>query len=302
MTVNDVRPTLPAPTRVGQATAVEQSRAVAEVQAAIVVAQQCPRDIQGARLAMLDSCGQTFLAEKAFFRYRRGTSQISGETIHLARELARCWGNVQYGISELSRDDEHGQSEMMAFAWDVQTNTRSSTTFIVPHGRDSDGQVVPLVSLRDVYENNANSGSRRVREMIFNVLPPWFIEEAKEACNKTLAGGGDIPLAERVNKTLVSFAGLGVTPDQMEQKIGRSKDEWNPYDLAQFRVIYRSLQRREVTIEDEFPAPRVTAAEIVGSKTETTAAEPEQPKPELGEGDPLHYSEEEIAESEGGTS
>ncbi|WP_214103170.1 hypothetical protein [Acrocarpospora catenulata] len=267
-------PPLPAPTRIGQATAVEQSRAVAEVHAAIIVAQQCPRDVQAARQAMHDSCQQMFMAEKAFFRFRRGDGQISGETVHLARELARCWQNIQYNVGELRRDDAAGQSEVIAWAWDVQMNTRSSTTFIVPHGRDKDGQVVPLISLRDIYENNANAGARRVREMIFNVLPPWFIEEAKEVCTRTLAGGGGKPLAQLIDEALLTFAGLGVSADQMEQKVGRPKGNWNPYDLAQFRVIYRSLQRREVTVEDEFPPARVTAAEVLQAAQQPAAPAP----------------------------
>ncbi|WP_084779741.1 hypothetical protein [Planobispora rosea] len=264
-------PQLPAPSRVGQATAIEQSRAVAEVHAAIVVAQQCPRDVQAARLAMQDSCKQMGLAEKAFFRYSRGGGQVSGESIHLARELARCWGNMQYGIAELSRDDVHGQSEMMAFAWDVQTNSRSSTAFIVPHGRDAGGKIKPLTELRDIYENNANMGARRVREMILAILPAWYVEEAKELCNQTLAGGGGKPIPVLVDEALVGFAGIGVTADQMEQKIGRTKDQWNAYDLAQFRVIYRSIQRREVAVEDEFPPPLVTVAEV-------TAPAPKEPE------------------------
>jgi hypothetical protein len=75
---------------------------------------------------MRESCSQKGLAERAFFRYSRGGSQITGPSVHLARELARCFGNVQYGIAELRRDDEHGESEMQAFAWDVQTNTRAT--------------------------------------------------------------------------------------------------------------------------------------------------------------------------------
>ena len=50
-----------------------------------------------------------------------------------------CWlpggGNVQYGINELRRDDSAGESEMRAWAWDVQNNTRSVRSFIVPHAR-----------------------------------------------------------------------------------------------------------------------------------------------------------------------
>lgn len=280
--VEHAPPKLPAPVRVGQATAVEQTRAAAEVQASVLLAQHRPRDVQAARLDIQNSCQQAYFAEQAFFRYRRGGSTVTGPTVHMARELARCWGNIQYGIAELSRDDEHGQSEMLAFAWDVQTNARASTTFIVPHGRDADGEVKALTALRDIYENNANMGARRVREMIFAVLPPWLIEEAKELCNKTNAGGGDKPLAQRVDEALVSYAGLGVSADRLEQKLGRSKDEWNGYDVAQLRVIYRSIQRREVTVDDEFPPARVTTQEVVNG----AAPAPEQQPAEGPDGWP----------------
>jgi hypothetical protein len=70
--VNQVlQPTIsaaPSPARTGQGTAVEQSRAVAEVHGAIVVAQQVPRDISRAVADMHRSCAQKSLAEKAFFR------------------------------------------------------------------------------------------------------------------------------------------------------------------------------------------------------------------------------------------
>lgn len=112
-------PSTTMPTRIGQGTAVEQSRAAAEVQAAVVVAQQCPRNIQQAVAEMRESCRQPYLAERAFYRYGRGGSTVTGPSVHLARELARCWGNIQYGLVELRRDDEYGQSEMQAFAWDV---------------------------------------------------------------------------------------------------------------------------------------------------------------------------------------
>src|SRR4051794_39845438 len=91
----------PSPRDIGQATAVEQARAVAEVQGAIVVAQQCPRSMSLAVQQMRESCRQKGLAERAFFRYSRGGGQITGPSVHLARELARCFGNIQYGITEL---------------------------------------------------------------------------------------------------------------------------------------------------------------------------------------------------------
>lgn len=248
--------------RVGQATAIEQSRAVAEVQAAIIVAQRCPRSLQLALTAMRESCSQMGLAERAFFRFPRAGGTISGPSVHLARELARCWGNIQYGVSELRRDDEHGQSEMQAYAWDVQTNTRSMQVFVVPHKRDKKGGPERLTDMRDIYENNANNGARRLREVIYSILPPWFVEEAKEIANKTIVGGGGVPLPTRVANAVTHFESLGIVADRLEQKIERPRDKWTEHDLAQLMVIFKSLQRGEVTAEDEFPQTRVTVAEI----------------------------------------
>jgi len=258
--------------RIGQATAVEQARAVAEVQAAIVVAQQCPRDMEEARRQMRDSCRQQALAERAFFRYSRAGSTITGPSVHLARELARCWGNIQYGIAELRRDDAHGQSEMQAWAWDVQTNTRSSNTFIVPHKRDKKDGPVAIVDMRDIYENNANNGARRVREAIFAVLPPWLTEEAKTLCSETLKDGGGEPLPQRIGKAVDVFAGYGVRVEQLETRLGRPKGRWDEHDVAQLLVIAQSLKRGEVTVDEEFPSVRVTADEIKGAKSKRTTA------------------------------
>ncbi|MGI3198471.1 hypothetical protein ACRJ4W_07400 [Streptomyces sp. GLT-R25] len=153
---------------------MEQSRAVAEVQAAVIVARQFPRNEAQAIAKMRTGFAQHSLAVRSFFRFRRGTSNVSGETIQFAKELARCWTNIHYGVHELRRDDAAGESEMQAWAWDLETNERASTTFIVPHTRwtkDSGG--TRLEDPRDVYENNSNNGARRLREMIFSVLPDW---------------------------------------------------------------------------------------------------------------------------------
>lgn len=279
-------PQLPAPGRVGQGTAVEQTRAAAEVLAAVQVAQQCPRSMQLARRTMQDSCQQLGLAEKAFYRFPRGGQTVSGPSVYLARELARCFGNVQYGIAELLRDDEHGQSEMLAFAWDVQTNTRNSSTFIVPHKRDKRGGPERLVDMRDIYENNANQGARRVREAIYAILPPWFTEEAQQICRETLKNGGGRPLAQRIDDAIGGFKKVGVSVAQLEEKLGQPASGWDAQDVAQLGVIFRSIERREVSIEDEFAPAPVTTAEITGQAAPATPAAD----------NPLHYDADEIAE------
>lgn len=273
-------PNVPAPSHLGQATAVEQSRAVAEVQAAVVVAQQRPRSIQTALAEMEQSCRVMAMAERAFYRYNRGGSNVTGPSVHLMRELARCFGNLQYGIAELRRDDSSGFSEMQAFAWDVQMNTRSAQIFVVPHKRDKRGGAVDLTDLRDIYENNANQGARRLREAIRSVLPPWFVEKAVELCNQTLKDGGGVPLAQRISQALAWFEQRGVTKKQIEAKLGRDADAWTPQDVAQLSIVMTSLHRGETTVEEEFPDEQVTGAEIQQGKAPEPAAAAEQPAPE----------------------
>lgn len=257
-------------TPASQATAIEQSRAIAEVQAAVLVAQQRPRNTASAIAEMRDSTAQHSVAAKAYFRYSRGGENVTGVSIHLARELARCWGNIDYGIKEMRRDDAKGESEMLAHAWDMQTNARASTTFIVPHIRDTKKGRRQLTETRDIYENNANNGARRLREQILAVLPSWFVEEAKANVDATLEKGGGKPLPQRVADAIRVFDEIGVSAAQLEAKLGRSSAEWSGHDVGQLGVIYSSIKRGETSLAAEFPTEKepeqgVSAAEITAA-------------------------------------
>ena len=258
-------PNLPGPAGIGQATAIEQSRAVAEVQAAVVVAQQCPRDIDKALTQMRRSCGEKAMAERAFFSFPRAGQTIEGPSIYLARDLARCWGNIQYGVAELRRDDTAGISEMQAFAWDVETNTRAAQIFIVPHKRDTKAGAKNITDLRDIYENNANQGARRVREAIFAVLPPWFTEEAQDLCRAALTEIPPEEVERRADAAAAQFGRADITLEQLEEKVGRKRGNWTAEDVASLGVLFNSLKRREITREDAFPSGRISSEAIAVS-------------------------------------
>ncbi len=272
-------PSVPSPTWVGQATAVEQSRAVAEVQAAIVVAQQCPRDMVRAWAEMRAACGRLGLASRAFYSV---TNRGSGPSVHLARELARIWGNLDYGVRELRRDDEAGQSEIQAYAWDQQTNVRPTRSLIVPHARMKDKKRVPLTDLTDVYLNNQNIGARAVRECLFSVMPADYVAEAQELCRATIEKGDGQPLDRRIADMVAAFGQLGVKVGQIETRLGHKRGQWTAADVADLGVVFSSIKRREATVDEEFPE-RVTAAEIQAQAAPApTPAEPIgiQPSPE----------------------
>jgi hypothetical protein len=136
----------------------------------------------------------------------------------------------------------------------VQTNTRSATTFIVPHLRDKRGGAERLTDVRDIYENNANMGARRVREAIFAILPPWFTEQAKQVCNQTIEAGDGTPVPERIARAVDAFGRAGVSKRQLEDKIGLKADKWTTRDIAALEVVFRSLVSGESTRDEEFPS------------------------------------------------
>lgn len=256
-----VRPVGPA---ASQGTTIEQSRAVAEVQAMVVVAQSRPRDETLAIEQMRQACRRIQMANRAFYKFPRGGQSVQGATVHLARELARCWGNINYGVTELDRNDAAGQSEMVAFAWDVQTNARSATSFIVPHKRDKKGGAENLVDLRDIYENNANNAARRLREMIFSVLPRWYVDEATTICRLTLEKGeGETPLPSRIATTVQWFADMGISRERLEARVGTKSSAWTVVDLANLGISYQSLKNKEITPDEEFP--QVSASSLVAA-------------------------------------
>lgn len=268
----------PVPSTVGQATAVEQSRAIAQVQAAVVMARQFPRSEQHAIAQMRDACGRIELARRAFFSFNRAGQTVSGATVYLARELARIWRNIDYGLNELKRDDEHGQSELQAYAWDLETNSRSTRTFVVQHGRDTKTGRKKLTELRDIAENNNNFGARNVREMIFAVLPQWFTDMAEQVCRETMNNGGGEPLPVRADKAIAAFSRARINREQLEDKVGAPVDEWTHADVTDLEILYGSLARKEITRDEAFPPRRTTVEELTGETPEPPRKT--QPKPE----------------------
>lgn len=248
--MNDIQ-TIPVDRPASQGTIVEQSRAVAEVAAAVRVAQDNPRSEAAARNAMIDTCSRMSVAGRAFYEVpNRG----AGPSIHLARELARIWGNVDYGVRELSRDDEAGESEMQVWAWDQQTNSRSTRSFIAPHVRMARGQRQRLTDIGDIYLSNQNVGARAVRECIFAVLPGWFVAEAEARCRETLKNGDGKPFDEQADSAVQAFADeFSVTLAQLEERTGAKRAKWTPTHLLQLRRIYSSITVDGIPAEQYFP-------------------------------------------------
>lgn len=250
--------------------ATDQARAVAEVQAALVIAASRPRNELRARDRLLQACQRVNLASGALYQYSRGGTAVSGPSIRLAEAAARAWGNMTYGFRELSR--RTGESECEAYAWDLETNTKAVRQFSVRHRRDTKKGGYDLTDERDIYELMANQAQRRVRAAILEIIPGDIMEDAVAECEKTMkANVGNI--TEAAAKLVQAFADMGIPREAVEKRLGHRIDAIQPAQIIAFRKIYASIKDGMSEPKDWFDLPTDTGAE---SPAQTEAATTEQ--------------------------
>lgn len=295
----------PKAVHLGQATSIEQTRAVAEVESQVIVAQKRPRDETTALAKVQRSTTIKVLADKAFYDYPKGGQNVRDLTIVAMKEGARCWTNMQFAVVELRQDLANNESEMLAWAWDMEANNIVKRTKIVPHVRDyTDKQTGEkkrkiITDFREIGEILGNWAARQLRECIKDVLPPWYVEAMRDGFNETLAKGlSEKPIEVARAETVQSWEKQGVTREQLETNLGRPVGKWTIHDLVTLRVKWTAIGRGDLRVEEEFPPESLKAADVdatgvdpalaaaIASATVTPPApepEPDQPaEPDTG--------------------
>jgi len=273
---------------VGRASAV--AREQAELQAAMILARNNPRNETQAFTAVVRSFSRLGMADDCMYSYKRGNGFITGPSVRCARELARCWRNIRSGMRFVNLTEE--TVHIKGYAMDIEANTYveledefqrlvqrkvgKETIWVKPDERD----------LRELVNSR---GARLVRNAILHVLPSDLVEEAIKAARNTLKADGEGALGKDRKEVVLGIAkgfdALGVTVTMIERKLGHSIDLMNSDEYVMLRTIYKSLVDKESKREDHFemgePTPagpgvseRVKAkAEEAKSKLNTNAPE-----------------------------
>lgn len=233
----------------------EQQRAKSEIEAALTIAANMPRDEKRAMDGILVSCQRKGLAAKAQYQYSRGGTPIYGPSIVLMEAIAQRWGNIDFGFRELSRYPGRGglpgESVVEAYAWDLESNTRRKVVFQVEHAMMTNKKKKILTDPRDIYEYVANQAQRRVRTCLENIIPRDIVDSACEECDRTLkAEVKDI--AEATAKMLAAFSTFGVTQGMIEGRIQRRIDAITPAQIIGMKKIYASLRDGMSEVADWF--------------------------------------------------
>ena len=237
----------------------QESKELAEIKGKMYLSRQCPRDPEWSLQAALRECERRELAEAAQYEYPKGDSVVKGPSIRLVEVLARHWGNITSGVDEIDAKD--GETTIKSYAWDLETNVSDSKTFTVKHertvGKGEMRRTYKLTDERDIYEMVANKGARRKRACLLAVLPGWYVDAAVAACEETLKRAlTDGKSMEEVISSLVSaFGEIGILPEQIEEKMGKSVGSLSKNDVVKLRHLYSAIKDGFVKPADAFGLP-----------------------------------------------
>ena len=173
---------------------------------------------------------------------------------------------MEYGHRELSRSE--GKSEIEVYAWDKQKNNMSKRQITVLHVLDTRDGPKKLRDQRDIDNKIANIASKQIRGRILALIPKSFVEAGIARCKATVAGGGGVPLKQRVTRMTDAFVKLGVTAEILKAHLGHSLDSVDADELVELTAIHNAIKSGD-KIGDHFQRETVEEAPATSGLTAT---------------------------------
>lgn len=235
----------------------EETREVAEVKAQIYLAKQFPRDLNIVAGNILQECRNPRLAEIAQYSFVKGkgdkAAEIKGPSIRLMEVIARHWGNCDCSLTEVERR-KTGSTVKVRF-WDFETNAQQSKVFDVDFVRNTRNGSYVVTDEREKYEIMASNGARRLRACMQAGIPSYIVDQAVEACERTLIDANRGKSMDDVRSAMLgAFVDLAdwVTPEMLGKAIGKEFDTVTYQDIVKMRSLYNAIKDGFVKPEHAF--------------------------------------------------
>jgi hypothetical protein len=246
-------------------TSIEAQKGFAEVQFSMMMARKFPRDEIACIDKIINACTRQGMAESAVYSYSKGGTEITGPTIRLAEMIAQNWDHLHFGWTMIAGN---GQTEVIAYAWDLQTGVRIPLSFTVKHWRDTRSGGYMLKDEREIYELCANQAARRLRKCILTLIPVDVVDAALDQCDLTLKAHVEIT-KDTIKTMLDRFLEFGVSKEMIEKRIQRRIDTIQPAQFIGLRKIYNSIKDGMSKANDWFDIPEKEAPLPEPEKTTT---------------------------------
>lgn len=267
------------------------AREQSEIQAMVVLAYKNPRSEDRALEKAIKSFSRIAMASEAEYKFPRGKDDdgnqlyIEGPSVYLAREVGRCWSNIDFGFRIVSVDDEY--VHLRGFALDLETNTRSNleAKFRKQIQRKRSGGTVWIdadeTQLRELTNKH---GAILERNCLLKVVPPWFVEEALQAARAAIKKDAAAKLKKDRKATLEAlvkgFAQLGVIVEWIAEQLGHPVDDMTDEEYVTLRGVYKAIKDGQTTKEAAFgkQPPAAVKSETSDAANELAGDDEEQSK------------------------
>jgi len=245
------------------------AQARAQVEARFLIALHRPRDLDTVRVKLLKECARPLFAETA--RYKRPVGRkknertgqweeafIEGPSIRFAEAAVRAMGNLDVQ-SPTIYDDERTRI-VRATVCDLESNATYSKDLTIEKTverrtlkkgqkaigtrQNSYGDSVYIVhaTASEVALKESAEVSKAIRTLALRVLPGDILEECMEKCVATRdAKIKEDP--ERARKLMIdSFAGIGVSPDELKSYAGQDLGSLSPTQIGELRDLFLAIK------------------------------------------------------------
>ena len=236
-----------------------------ELKAGVVMAKKFPRNELTSYNRLMKSCERPSLAGAATYCFPRGGQNIEGPSVDLAREAARCWGNIRYGLRIIAETEE--QVHIQGVAFDLETNNLVSAEdkFKKLVQRKISGSLQWIKpDERDLRELVNRRGAICVRNALLQLLPPDVIDDAvmkaKETMTKAAKGEIKQDPKKAISSLISAFGQLGVTSEMVAKYLEHDLEIITEKEMVELRGIWKSINDGNSRREEYFEIAKPSTA------------------------------------------
>ena len=246
------------------AQATGSARAKAEIEAAYTVAINHRRNVDDARIRVLEACRRTRFAQVA--RYAKpvgGGKKVYGPSIRFAEESAKIFGNIRTTMDTVYEDDD--LRKVRLGATDLETNlthemeitirktverrsVRDGAEILGERGTSQGNKVFIIRATEDDMHNKTQAqASKALRTILLRLIPQDIVEEAMDQIVATLQADVEKDPSKHRKAIADAFARVGVKPSHIEAYLGHPLESVSPAQIEDLRAIYNAIENGETS-------------------------------------------------------
>lgn len=237
----------------------------ANIDGQVSTAKAYPRDMaKSVSNAVFIATMDKETASSCTYSVPRAGKAITGPSIHMARIIAQCWGNMRVEAKVIDITDKHVISQ--AVCWDLENNVAVKIevrrSIMTKNGRMSDDMIT-------VTGNAGNSIA--YRNAVYNVVPKSVIDKVYNSAMEVLTGdiSDETKLIKKRKQVIAQLEkAYGVTEDEILKAVGKSKLEHiGSEEIIVLIGIGTAIKEGDTTVDEAFRGKKITSKEPVKKPT-----------------------------------